>query len=1189
MKKLLLTCLFFLIATFLNAQIVLGSGTTKGGYAPIDVNYGYNFTEQIFTKSEINSTAGNITGVKFYLSNTSDISKSVDWVVYVGHTTKTNFTSTSDWVPVSSLTQVFSGVVSVVAGEVTVTFATPFAYNNVDNLVLAIDENTPDFTATTNRFYTYVGAANSGLYFRSDTVNPDPFAPAAGERSNVKSLTNLLGLMPASAPACPVVSAPTAAATGVALLPTITWAAASTAASYKISVGTTPGGTDIVNMTDVGNVTSYTFTTALNYSTTYYYTVSATNVIGNSTGCAERTFTTVSVACPSVSAPTAAQTGLSVRPTFTWPTISGVTGYRLSIGTSAGANNILNNFDLGNVLTYTLTTAQQLTANTQYFYTVTAYSGNYSSTGCTERNFKTANAAIPANDECINAVTLTVNPDLACTATTAGNTLGATNSLAATPCFGNPDDDVWFKFTATSSTHHLKFSDIVSTGVISTTDMYVQVLGGACGALTSVICSDSDAITIVNGLTPGTIYYVRVYTYGGQGNNASFNICVGTPPAAPANDECSNAVTVAVNSDMNCSSVISGTTLSATNSSVAVSPCTGVADDDVWYKFTAVGTAHTIWLKNIVSVGLSSDTSLYAQVFSGTCGTLASIKCITSNTAYTSLTGLNPGGTYYVRVYNSNTNSTLTTYANTFDLCIGTLPPPPANDDCVNAVTVTVNPDLNCGSTTSGTTLSATNSGLAVTPCTGVADDDVWYKFTAVGASHTIWLKNVVSVGNSSSTSLYAQVFSGACGTLTSIKCTTSNTAYTTLTALTPGQTYYVRVYNSSANTTTSTYANTFDLCIGTLPPPPANDDCVNAVTVTVNPDINCGSITSGTTLSATNSVLAVTPCTGVADDDVWFKFTAVGASHTLWLKNIVSVGNSSSTSLYAQVFSGVCGTLTSMTCITSNTAYTSLTGLTPGQTYYVRVYNSNTNSATTIYANTFDLCIGTPPPPPANDECTGAVALTVGGNFSANAVIGTTVSATTDGTTTCQPNRANNVWYSVVVPASGSVTVETAAVTGSGFIDSVLSAHTGVCGALINAACNDDIATGNNFSKIALVGQTPGAVIYFSVWRYSSGAGVDGQFQISAYDASINLATSETSGAKNIIKVYPNPFVDDLNISDITKVKSVLVNDISGRLVKTIDNPGSSLHLGDLKSGMYLLTLEMKDGTRQSIKVIKR
>lgn len=86
-----------------------------------------------------------------------------------------------------------------------------------------------------------------------------------------------------------------------------------------------------------------------------------------------------------------------------------------------------------------------------------------------------------------------------------------------------------------------------------------------------------------------------------------------------------------------------------------------------------------------------------------------------------------------------------------------------------------------------------------------------------------------------------------------------------------------------------------------------------------------------------------------------------------------------------------------------------------------------------------------------------------------------------------------------------------------------------------------------------------------------------------------VSLSTSEVSGGKNNIKAYPNPFVDVLNISDSRNVKSVTVTDTVGRLVKTIGNPGSALHLGDLKSGMYFITLTMKDNSQQTIKAIKK
>jgi hypothetical protein len=263
------------------------------------------------------------------------------------------------------------------------------------------------------------------------------------------------------------------------------------------------------------------------------------------------------------------------------------------------------------------------------------------------------------------------------------------------------------------------------------------------------------------------------------------------------------------------------------------------------------------------------------------------------------------------------------------------------------------------------------------------------------------------------------------------------------------------------------------------------------------------------------------------------------------------------------------------------------LTGLTVGQEYKVRVWTYTSTATTTA---TFDICVGTPPPPPANDNCSNAIALTPGNTFAQHALTGDTSGSTNTPALTASclvtpTNVGGNVWYSVVVPASGSLTIETDAVTGSALTDTVVSVFAD-CTTTTSIACNDDDGNGS-FSKIALTGQTPGATLYISVWRYSTAT--DGQFQISVYDSSIVLATSEVSGAKNEIKAYPNPFADVLNISDISKVKSVSVVDAAGRLIKTIENPSSTLHLGDLKQGMYLVVLNMKDGSKQTIKAIKR
>lgn len=110
----------------------------------------------------------------------------------------------------------------------------------------------------------------------------------------------------------------------------------------------------------------------------------------------------------------------------------------------------------------------------------------------------------------------------------------------------------------------------------------------------------------------------------------------------------------------------------------------------------------------------------------------------------------------------------------------------------------------------------------------------------------------------------------------------------------------------------------------------------------------------------------------------------------------------------------------------------------------------------------------------------------------------------------------------------------------------------------------------------------------YFYDWQLTAGCESARQ-PVNVTVNSACLGTSETSDLKESIKIYPNPFNDVLNISDVENVKSISVTDLAGRLVKTIDKPGSALNLSDLKSGMYMITLYLKDGTQKTIKSIKK
>jgi PKD repeat protein len=94
-----------------------------------------------------------------------------------------------------------------------------------------------------------------------------------------------------------------------------------------------------------------------------------------------------------------------------------------------------------------------------------------------------------------------------------------------------------------------------------------------------------------------------------------------------------------------------------------------------------------------------------------------------------------------------------------------------------------------------------------------------------------------------------------------------------------------------------------------------------------------------------------------------------------------------------------------------------------------------------------------------------------------------------------CAMYNGHDVWFSVVVPQNGIITVETQA--GS-ITDTGLAIYKNELGALMLIECNDD--DGNSLlSKITLTNQSPNETLYVRVWEY--GGDVQGTFGICAYN----------------------------------------------------------------------------------------
>ncbi|WP_185144744.1 GEVED domain-containing protein [Chryseobacterium sp. SC28] len=101
-----------------------------------------------------------------------------------------------------------------------------------------------------------------------------------------------------------------------------------------------------------------------------------------------------------------------------------------------------------------------------------------------------------------------------------------------------------------------------------------------------------------------------------------------------------------------------------------------------------------------------------------------------------------------------------------------------------------------------------------------------------------------------------------------------------------------------------------------------------------------------------------------------------------------------------------------------------------------------------------------------------------------------------------------------------------------------------------------------------------------------SCGTATYGQVEDYTLNISPTLGVSDLS--KSAISVYPNPFTDVLKISDVRGVKSISVNDMTGREVKSLA-PSAELNLSNLKTGLYIVNLKMEDGSVKSFKAIKK
>ena len=155
---------------------------------------------------------------------------------------------------------------------------------------------------------------------------------------------------------------------------------------YQYAIGTTAGGTQTVNWTSLGNVTTVTKTgLSLTNGQTYYFSVRAVNGVGLTGNATNSNGQKVDSTAPSAPAAVRDGTGADISTTGSTTQLSanwdasadsesGVSGYQYAIGTAAGGTQTVNWTSLGNVTTVTKT-GLSLTVGQTYYFSVKAVNG----------------------------------------------------------------------------------------------------------------------------------------------------------------------------------------------------------------------------------------------------------------------------------------------------------------------------------------------------------------------------------------------------------------------------------------------------------------------------------------------------------------------------------------------------------------------------------------------------------------------------------------------------------------------------------------------------------------------------------------------------------------------------------------------------------------------------------------------
>lgn len=585
----------------------------------------------------------------------------------------------------------------------------------------------------------------------------------------------------------------------------------------------------------------------------------------------------------------------------------------------------------------------------------------------------------------------------------------------------------------------------------------------------------------------GNASVTTVNNSGGNNSETAYAISTTPCPVVPANDGCGapTVLTPAASGSSTCTTT-NGTTFGAGASTTAV--CTGQADDDVWYRFTANSTSHQVTVDGVVNF------NAVLQVLSGTCaGTFTSLACINATGSdgveTASLSGLTIGTQYFVRVYHNGTGAGVLA-ANSFTVCV-TSTPPAAGCAGIGAGNLTAAslPYTSGAQTTCGAVDNITSSNAAVCGSSlYYGGEDKVVTFTPAGSGNVSI--NLTSSGSWVGMTLYqgCPVSGGTC--VASAQSSLGNQSIGCAPVI-AGQTYYL-VVDSWPTPTCNPFNVTISAPTGGIP---AGTTCANPVDMTL-PYLANNESTLCFGNDYTNSTAGVGTTSYMSGEDKVYKFTASGPDCIS-----ISITNANTGYVGFHVFSGcpgAGGTLVGRAEYATGGSLSGSVTLPAAGTYYIIVDTYAAPSSVNYNINVTSLGTG-----PANDAVCSATSLTLG--TAAGGDNNCTGSTGEPASPACwSTGTMNTVWYSVVVPTSGKLKIRA---TAGSLTNPQIALYTGTCSALVYNSCNDNVSSCSGFysndSELSLTGLTPATTVYIRVDGYASATGT---FSILAIDGNNSI-----------------------------------------------------------------------------------